>query len=219
MLDLFGIANIDTASARIFALKSLVGRHANYTVRVRAQDRGFPANMAYQDVRICVTDFNDHAPRFIRPEQNTTIKIAENFTVGSVIASVAAVDEDAGLNSQIRYALRTDPLGHWKWFHVNETTGDLALAQPLDREKQKLYEVQTTSFTFDFDRLEPFPFYSQIRVQAHDLGVPTSLSSDLDQVVYIRDVNDFPPQFQVDSFQVNFTGNLKIALAASYSMN
>ncbi len=124
-------------------MKPLVRHHDNYTLRIRAQDRGFPINTAYQDVHICVTDFNDHAPRFVRPEQNTTIKVAENETVGFLIAVVAAVDEDAGLNSQIRYSLRPDPLGHWKTFAIDELSGDITLAQPLDREMQKLYEVIT----------------------------------------------------------------------------
>ena len=37
------------------------------------------------------------------------------------------------------------------------------------------------------------------------MGVPTPLSSDLDLIIYVRNINDYEPQFLVDSFKVNFT--------------
>lgn len=46
----------------------------------------------------------------------------------------------------------------------------------------------------------------QIRIEAFDLGEPTSLSSDLDLTVYVSSVNDYQPQFLVDELFVNFTG-------------
>ena len=145
--DLFSVVNIDSSSARLLAAKPLVGHHGNYTLRLRAQDRGPVPNVAFQDVDICVTDFNDHAPVFIHPEQNnTTFRIYENTTVGSVIASVKAVDQDAGLNSQVRYSIR--PVGNKNWFEIDSISGEITLAQPLDREKQKLLQVFILHFFF-----------------------------------------------------------------------
>ena len=43
-------------------------------------------------------------------------------------------------------------------------------------------------------------------MEAYDLGVPTPLSSDLDLTVYVRNVNDYEPQFLMDEFNINFTG-------------
>ncbi|EFX79347.1 hypothetical protein DAPPUDRAFT_52523 [Daphnia pulex] len=120
---------------------------------------------------------------FVRPEQNdTTFHVFENTTVGSVITSVLAVDQDAGLNSQVRYSIR--PVGHWKWFEIESVTGEIKLILPLDREKQKLL---------------------QIRIEARDSGIPTWLSTDLDLTIYVRNVNDHQPQFPLDVFQVNIT--------------
>ena len=45
----------------------------------------------------------------------------------------------------------------------------------------------------------------EIRVEAYDLGVPTSLQSDLDLTIYVRNVNDHAPLFLVDEFRANFT--------------
>lgn len=42
-------------------------------------------------------------------------------------------------------------------------------------------------------------------MEAYDLGKPTPLSSDLDLTIYVRNVNDYEPQFQLDVYHVNFT--------------
>ena len=62
----------------------------------------------------------------------------------------------------------------------------ITLVQGLDRERQKIYEI---------------------RIEAHDLGVPTSLSSDLDLRIYVKNVNDHEPEFLVKEFSANFTEN------------
>lgn len=50
-------------------------------------------------------------------------------------------------------------------------------------------------------------FFFQIRVEAYDQGVPP-LSADLDLTIYVRNVNDYEPQFLIDEISVNFTGKL-----------
>lgn len=45
----------------------------------------------------------------------------------------------------------------------------------------------------------------QIRIEAYDQGLPTSLSTDLDLIIYVRNVNDYEPQFIVNEISVNFT--------------
>ena len=143
-LSLFGLVGVDAVSVRLLALQPLVGRHGNYTLKLRAQDRGSPPNSAFQEVNICVSDFNDHAPVFIRPDNlngtaKTPLRLLENTTVGSIIANVSAVDQDAGLNSLVRYSLR--PVGHWKWFQIDPVSGHITLTQPLDREQTKILQV------------------------------------------------------------------------------
>jgi len=39
------------------------------------------------------------------------------------------------------------------------------------------------------------------------MGLPTSLSSDLDLAILVADVNDHPPTFEVDAFFAAFTEN------------
>ena len=129
-------------------------------------------------------DFNDNAPTFIKPPRNFTIRIAENASVGTEVIQVKAVDTDIGSNGQVRYRIRKDPLGNYNSFHINAVSGVITLMKPLDRERQKIYEI---------------------RVEAYDLGVPTPLQSDLDLTIYVKNINDHEPRFLIDEFVANFT--------------
>lgn len=37
------------------------------------------------------------------------------------------------------------------------------------------------------------------------MGTPTPLSSDLDLIIYVRNINDYEPEFLVNVFHINFT--------------
>lgn len=52
-----------------------------------------------------------------------------------------AKDEDVGLNALVKYRMKPDLFGNYKSFSIDENSGMLRLKVPLDREKQKLYEV------------------------------------------------------------------------------
>ena len=112
--------------------------------------------------------------------------MSENASVGAEVITINAVDTDIGSNGLVKYSIRKDPLGNFKAFSIDENTGVLTLQKPLDRERQKIYEL---------------------RIEAHDEGVPTPLQSDLDITIYVKNVNDHQPQFILDEFKVNFTEN------------
>lgn len=42
-------------------------------------------------------------------------------------------------------------------------------------------------------------------MEAYDQGIPTTLSTDLDIIIYVKNINDFEPQFLVEAISVNFT--------------
>ena len=110
----------------------------------------------------------------------------ENATVGTEVITIRAVDTDIGSNGRVKYSIRKDPLGSYKTFNIDPNNGKITLVKPLDRERQKIYEL---------------------RVEAHDEGVPTPLQSDLDLTIFVKNVNDHEPQFIVDQYTVNFTEN------------
>ncbi|KAI4457764.1 fat atypical cadherin-related [Holotrichia oblita] len=181
---LFALQQINEWTAEIRVLRQLRGKHGNYSLILRAQDLGTPSHHTEGHLNICVTDFNDHAPMFISPPYNSTLRVPENATIGSALVQILATDEDVGSNGMVRYRLKADPAGHWKTFNLQPVSGILELRLPLNRAKQKIYDI---------------------RIEAYDLGIPTPLTSDLDLTVYVSNINDYQPQFLVDEFVANFT--------------
>ena len=59
---------------------------------------------------------------------------------------MVARDDDVGLNALIKYRFKHDLFGNYKSFAIDQNSGLITLRVPLDREKQKLYEV----FIFNF---------------------------------------------------------------------
>ncbi|XP_063703738.1 LOW QUALITY PROTEIN: cadherin-23 [Culicoides brevitarsis] len=182
--DLFALDQIDAWNAQIFAKRPLNGFYGNYSLSLIAKDLGSPQNVVKERLDICILDFNDHAPVFVAPSNNFTIRIPENATLGTQLIQVRAVDEDVGPNAAVKYRLRHDAMGNYRTFSIDELSGVISLKMPLDRERQKVYEI---------------------RVEAYDQGIPTPLSTDLDLTVYVRNVNDYEPQFLVEELTVNFT--------------
>ncbi|XP_055907178.1 cadherin-23 [Eupeodes corollae] len=181
---LFELRQIDPWTSHILPRTSLKNRYGNYTLDIQVRDLGLPTNIVRKSIEICISDFNDHAPIFLSPMRNTTLRIAENTTVGTMILQVHATDDDIGLNALVRYRLKPDPMGSYKTFEIDPNSGMIYLRNSLDREKQKLYEI---------------------RIEAFDQGIPTSLTTDLDLTIYVRNVNDYEPQFLVEQIVVNFT--------------
>uniref|UniRef100_W4VR90 Putative cadherin egf lag seven-pass g-type receptor n=1 Tax=Corethrella appendiculata TaxID=1370023 RepID=W4VR90_9DIPT len=187
-LDLFMIDQNDPWNAIVYARRSLNNLYGNYSLLITVRDRGSPPNILNEKLDICVLDFNDHAPIFLSPANNVTIRVPENATVGTQIIQVVATDDDVGANAAVRYRMKPDPMGNFRTFAIDEMTGSISLKLPLDRERQKIYEI---------------------RIEAFDQGVPTPLSTDLDLTIYVRNVNDYEPQFLVEEISVNFTEHSK----------
>lgn len=184
---MFELRQIDPWTSYLLARTSLKNQYGNYTINIQVRDLGKPPNIVRKTIDVCISDFNDHAPVFISPMHNTTLRIAENTTIGTMILQVHAIDDDTGANALVRYRLKPDPMGSFKTFEINPESGMIYLKSTLDREKQKLYEI---------------------RIEAYDQGIPTSLTTDLDLTIYIRNVNDYEPQFLVEQIVVNFTEHM-----------
>ncbi|KAI5639888.1 cadherin domain-containing protein [Phthorimaea operculella] len=141
--DLFRFEQVggDANTGRLFAKQSLKDRFGNYTLLVEARDLGTPPNVVKGELRLCVTDYNDHAPVFVHPPQNVTVKVPENATIGTVVVEVKAIDADIGPNGAVRYRVRQDAGGAWRSFTVHATSGALRTTRALDRDQQALYQV------------------------------------------------------------------------------
>ncbi|KAJ8000877.1 hypothetical protein DPEC_G00184960 [Dallia pectoralis] len=139
-----------------------------YRVTVRAVDGG--GRYCEAAVHLTVEDVNDNAPQFTSDPY--AITVFENTEVGTFVARLFASDLDTGLNGDVLYSLADSADGH---FSVEERTGVIALAKPLDREAQAVYEL---------------------KARATDRGSPRRLSSLCRVTVSVLDINDNPPVFE-----------------------
>ncbi|XP_029027438.1 protocadherin-16-like [Betta splendens] len=152
-------------------------RRSGYQLTVTAQDQGQPRLSATATVEVTVLDINDHSPQF--QSSSYTADISEDVPIGSLVLEVKATDLDHGPNSQVMYFLSR---GTKSMFIIDENTGRIITAAPLDRER-------TSSYTFE--------------VCATDSSPASPRNSTAQVTVYIQDVNDNAPYFIQDPLIVN----------------
>uniref|UniRef100_A0A3B3XNH7 Cadherin domain-containing protein n=1 Tax=Poecilia mexicana TaxID=48701 RepID=A0A3B3XNH7_9TELE len=171
--DPSGNFHIDRKSGVLYTSRPLDReKRPGYTLTVVAQDKGSPPLSSSTTVEVTVLDVNDHRPQF--ESSSFTADISEDVPIGSLVLEVKAIDLDNGLNSQIFYFLSH---GSQSMFIIDQNTGRIITAAPLDREK-------TASYTFE----------------ARDHGSP-SLSSIATVQVQVSDVNDNAPVFHQSEYR------------------
>uniref|UniRef100_A0A803V3P2 Cadherin domain-containing protein n=1 Tax=Ficedula albicollis TaxID=59894 RepID=A0A803V3P2_FICAL len=144
---------------------------AEMSFSVIAEDGGSPPRSGTTQVKIVILDANDNAPMFTKHVY--IAKVLENMPEGSVILTVLATDQDAGINGDISYEI-TELVG--QTFLIDPRTGQIKITNPLDFEEAETHELG---------------------VRATDGG---GLSAICKVLVEVVDVNDNAPELAVSSF-------------------
>uniref|UniRef100_A0A803V5N7 Cadherin domain-containing protein n=1 Tax=Ficedula albicollis TaxID=59894 RepID=A0A803V5N7_FICAL len=144
---------------------------AEMSFSVIAEDGGSPPRSGTTQVKIVILDANDNAPMFTKHVY--IAKVLENMPEGSVILTVLATDQDAGINGDISYEITelSDSA-----FLIDPRTGQIKITNPLDFEEAETHELG---------------------VRATDGG---GLSAICKVLVEVVDVNDNAPELAVSSF-------------------
>jgi len=150
-----------------------------YTLTVTATDHGRPAKSDTADIDVVVVDVNDHAPKFRQPSYSA--HVSEDALPGVSVMTIAAVDEDVGLNGRIRYAFDGDVDD----FSVHPTLGVIRTENELDRERVSRY---------------------QLTALAIDRGLPERVTP-VQVVIEVDDVNDNAPQFETSRVTLSIFEN------------
>lgn len=148
---------------------------SSYSLVIRALDRGGLSGTT--TVNILITDVNDENPQFL--QESYEFKVDEG-TPNAFVGKVAARDPDLGENGEVAYDI-SDPIS----FSINPRTGEIYTRQPLDYEKQKIYQVVVT---------------------AKDLGQNSRLSTT-SVSIHVLDVQDELPVFEKNSHEVTIPEN------------
>ncbi|KAA0190682.1 hypothetical protein HAZT_HAZT002680 [Hyalella azteca] len=168
-----------SASVQILVTDVIVARlldrenQDQFILHVSATDGRFTANTT---VSIDVLDINDNGPVCV--ERVLHQNISEDAAIGTYVTTVAAWDTDTALYSRTRFSLAGEGSLH---FSIDEHTGQIVTANLLDRESQDEYHF--LSIASDWEQHE-----WQCSVEVH---------------IFITDVNDNPPEFQLHQYSLN----------------
>ncbi|CAI4227916.1 unnamed protein product [Auanema sp. JU1783] len=176
------IFTLDTVSGDIRLAKSLDREILDkHVLKVTAYERIDSTVSSSTTVIIDVLDVQDNSPVFERDSYFSDIR--EDAPMGTTVLSVFARDLDIGENGEVEYSLG-DGEGS-EYLTIQPKSGVIQTAAPLDREILSLIRLD---------------------VVATDKGVPPRKSSALVEIGII-DVNDNPPVFEKDFYNVTVSEN------------
>ena len=148
------IYSITTAAAtETFAIENTTGviitttgldyeRQTSYDFVVTAKDRGLSPRTANTHVHVEVSDMNDNRPEFM--PQDYHLEISEATTVGNIITKLHAVDKDSNSNSKLTFSITAE--NEEASFRINDLSGEISIAKPLDRERTEQYNLTVTAW-------------------------------------------------------------------------
>ncbi|XP_059716447.1 protocadherin alpha-2-like isoform X4 [Haemorhous mexicanus] len=140
-----------------------------HELQIEATDKGTPPLSGHCSVELEVLDVNDNAPEVW--VTSLSVPVAEDASVGTVVALLSVSDRDSGENGRVRcWVWPASPFGLEATFAGSYS---LVLREALDRERVSEYEVE---------------------VRAEDGGVP-ALRASRGLRVPVSDVNDNAPAF------------------------
>ncbi|KAG8552958.1 hypothetical protein GDO81_003180 [Engystomops pustulosus] len=105
-------------------------QQGSYTFQVKAVDLGTPQKSSTVKVTIFVEDVNDNRPVFVIPSTNYSYELVPTSTnPGSIVTKVFAVDNDTGINADLRYSIvGGNPRG---LFTIDERSGNISLKEKI----------------------------------------------------------------------------------------
>ncbi|XP_063064674.1 protocadherin Fat 4 [Engraulis encrasicolus] len=181
-----GSFGVDPETGRITVDKALDREEADeITFKVVAADQGRPSRSATADVTVTVTDVNDNNPVFAVAQHFVTV--SEIDEPGLVLVKLNATDADDGVNAAVTYLIaKQDPTSEPPAFAVDAVSGELTLTTKLDFGNATRYVLT---------------------VEAVDGGTPT-LTGIATVTVQVEDVNNNPPEFSQEQYDVAVPENL-----------
>jgi hypothetical protein len=150
-----------------------------YYFKVQASD-GQQSSLV--QIVVHVQDSNDNPPEFT--ESRYRGQIYENDTVGTIVLTVEATDDDFGKNAEITYSIR----GRSTVFKINPKNGSITNLVKLDRELKRKYKL---------------------KVLATDNG-KRKLSGMTRVDIIVQDINDNAPQFAKSLYEDELYENVRV---------
>ena len=179
LVDLFDVDHITGDVILIGNLDYELTPSIQFTV-VASDNDGPIGLQGFAEVLISVIDANDNAPLFSL--SSILIRVYENAAMGTHVYSAVAVDRDSSKNAQVSYSFQASSGNDTADvpFQIDAGSGNITVSGSIDRETTSEYELV---------------------VIATDSGIP-SLSGNLTVKIEVLDLNDNPPVFEQDFYNV-----------------
>jgi len=191
-----GVFEVDpdtgVVSARAVLDREITSR---YRLRVRAVDCGSPTPLTGTALLIVnVIDVDDERPQFL--SASYSFHVAENQPSGTEVGRLLAVDADSPWNGKFYFRLRlADDADAVETFHIDQLSGAIVTARPLDREHRASHvlvaEVFEVEYNVDDDDDKAARRYSTSSLAA----AASALNSTAIIAIQVLDVNDNSPVF------------------------
>ncbi|XP_051890612.1 cadherin EGF LAG seven-pass G-type receptor 2-like isoform X2 [Pristis pectinata] len=162
----------------------------SYTLAITAKDNGIPQKSDTTYLEILVNDVNDNAPQFLRDHYQGSVY--EDVPTFTSVLQISATDRDSGLNGRVFYTFQGGDDGDGD-FIIETTSGIVRTLRRLDRENVQVYNLKAF---------------------AVDKGIP-AMRTPIDVQIVIMDVNDNPPVFEKDEFDIFVDENSPIGLVVA----
>uniref|UniRef100_A0A1I8MKU3 Cadherin domain-containing protein n=1 Tax=Musca domestica TaxID=7370 RepID=A0A1I8MKU3_MUSDO len=196
--------DVVTSEPTVLTANVILNQALNYNQRtiyhfiIEATD-GVHQTQTHFEVR--VKDIQDKPPVFLEYKSNV---IDEDAPINTLVLKIQARDGDTGEPRKIVYDLVTNPMDY---FLLDEHTGELRTAKPLDREA-----------------LPDGSGIMKLIVRAREVvnGTPSNdpmESSTTTVTITIRDVNDSPPTFNRKEYEVSLPENTATGTPLALDMN
>ena len=179
--------NINSTTGAISTTSNPVNRESLdndvISLTVVASDQGSVISLSScVTVNITVIDKNNYRPMFSNTDSQT-VQVPESQTLGSVIHTISVIDNDIGLNGELRYTLQGNDSDIFK---IDSITGDISLSRYLD------YESDSHKY--------------ELTITVTDLGEPT-LTASQTITFQITNINDNYPTFSHNIYYCTISEN------------
>ena len=164
-----------------------------YTIQIFATDHGIPSFTTGTSLQLRINDVDNFIPQFSSSLYN--VSVSEAIVDGSIVLILSATDEDA--NAIILYRTVPGSLMAYKHnalvatstsFDVERDTGFITLQGGLDFERETRYEFQVAAYNDE----------------------ASQVASTATVLIYVTDINDVPPRFNVSSYSVTISETIPI---------
>ena len=155
----------------------------SYILEVQATDAGLPPNMANVAVNVIVENVNDESPLF--EVSGDTITVTEEESDYASLGTYTCSDGDLGDFGKVTYTLSGDDESY---FHLDETSGQLLLNNPINYEDVQAFTLQIT---------------------CNDGGNPAK-SDVLSVPVTVTAVNEFAPTFSTSVVEISVDESIPV---------